>query len=163
MRRKNDWENFENLKQRGEWVEMLFMAAAAQHGYHVFKPWGDSLPYDVGVEHHGSFLRVQIKSSSARKGEGYLCRLRHGGHGERPYNPNDVDLFAAYILPVRAWYLIPTATVFRPTPKMNLRFYPNGLRNRGRHDRDHDYEPYREAWGLLARTSGDLSRTSKSR
>jgi len=38
MRKKNDWEKFRNFKERGEWVELLFMAAAAQHGYHVVKP-----------------------------------------------------------------------------------------------------------------------------
>ncbi len=161
MRKKNDWEKFKNFKERGEWVELLFMAAAAQHGYHVLKPWGDSRPYDVGIELRGSLLRVQVKSSTARKGEGYICRLRHGV--EQPYNPNDVDLFAVYVLPVSAWYLIPSASVFRPTRKMNLRFYPNGLLRRGRHDHDHDYEPYREAWGLLAKTRHDLSRTSKPR
>jgi len=29
-------------KRRGEWVELRFMAAAAENGLHVTKPWGDS-------------------------------------------------------------------------------------------------------------------------
>lgn len=38
-----DWEKFRTFKERGEWVELQFMAEAASHGYHVLKPCGDSL------------------------------------------------------------------------------------------------------------------------
>jgi hypothetical protein len=142
---------FKTFKERGEWVELQFMAAAALRGFHVLKPWGDSLQYDIGVDRQGRLLRVQIKGSSARKGRGgYLCRLRHGGSGTQRYDLNEVDLFALYILPAEAWYLIPSATVLRPKPKMYLTFYPNGLHRPGQHSAAHDYEPYREAWHLLA-------------
>ena len=144
--------SFKTFKERGEWVELQFMAAAALRGFRVLKPWGDSLQYDVGVDQRGRLLRVQVKGSSARKGRGgYLCRLRHGGSGLQRYNPADVDLFALYILPAQAWYLIPSATVLRPRPKMYLTFYPHGLPRPGRHTAAHDYEPYREAWHLLAK------------
>jgi hypothetical protein len=42
--------NFKNFKQRGEWVEMLFMARAAREGLQVSKPYGDSASYDFIVE-----------------------------------------------------------------------------------------------------------------
>lgn len=151
------WQRFRNFKQRGEWVELLFMAEATLHGFHVSKPWGDTAAYDVGIEQRGALLRVQVKSSSARKGDGYLCRLRHGGGGDRHYRPDEVDLFAAYILPADAWYLIPAAAVFHPTRKMNLRFYPDGLARRGRHDHAHDYEHYHNAWGLLGQPRHELA------
>ncbi len=35
-------EVFKTYKQRGEWVELLFMTRAAKRGYVVSKPWGDS-------------------------------------------------------------------------------------------------------------------------
>jgi len=150
----DQWKRFNSFKQRGEWVELQFMAQAAAHGFSVLKPWGDSLQYDFGVEQRGHLLRVQVKGSSARKGRGgYLCRLRRGGSGEQRYNAADVDLFALYILPANAWYLIPGAVVLRPTPKMHLTFYPDGLSRPGRHTADHDYEPYREAWHLLAKAN----------
>jgi hypothetical protein len=154
------WGNFNTIKERGEWVELLFMALAASRGYHVLKPWGDSLAYDVGVVHKHGMIRVQIKSTSARKGGGYLCRLRHGGRGEQRYHPDDVDLFAVYIVPVQAWYLIPATAVLIPTPKMHLTFYPDGLPRPGRHKYEHDYERYREAWGQLAKTRNDRPHAS---
>jgi hypothetical protein len=150
--KKDQWKNFKSFKQRGEWVELRFMASAAERGFYLLKPWGDIRPYDVGIDHGPNFLRVQVKSSSARKGKrgGYLCRLRYG-RGERRYNPADVDLFALYILPAGAWYLIPSAVVLFPSPKIHLTFYPDGPPRPGRHTANHDYEPYREAWHLLAK------------
>jgi hypothetical protein len=41
---------FKSFSERGAWVEMLFMAAAAFKGYRVLRPWGEASPYDVGVE-----------------------------------------------------------------------------------------------------------------
>jgi hypothetical protein len=35
------------------------MARAAEHGFSVSKPWGESQAYDVTVESGGKFLRVQ--------------------------------------------------------------------------------------------------------
>ena len=67
------WGKFSTLKERGEWVELQFMAAAASRGYHVLKPCGDSLAYDVGIE-HGGLLRVQVKSTTVRNGTGYFCQ-----------------------------------------------------------------------------------------
>jgi hypothetical protein len=149
---------FKNFKERGEWVELFFMTGAALHGYHVLKPSGDCLPYDVGIEQSGGLLRVQVKSTSACKGRGgYLCRLRHGGSGEQRYDLNEVDLFALYIMQAQVWYLIPAHRVLNPTPKMHIRFYPDGLPRPGRHTRDHDYERYREAWGLLGKSRQELA------
>lgn len=148
---------FNTFKQRGEWVELCFMTAAALHGYHVLKPSGDSLPYDVGIEQSGGLLRVQVKSTSARKGGGYLCRLRHGGRCEKRYQLADVDLFALYVMHAQAWYLVPASRVLSPVPKMYIRLYPDGPPRRGRHTPDHDYEPYREAWPLLGNSRRALA------
>src|ERR1700722_17664613 len=154
--RKHAWENFKTYKQRGEWVELQFMAAAALRGYRVLKPWGDSWQYDVAIDHGGKFLRVQVKGFSARNGTGYLARLRHGNSREECYQPDDLDLFAIYILPQFAWYLIPSVTVLLPKPKMYLTFYPDRPPPPGRHTAAHDYEHYREAWELLGQSSTQL-------
>jgi hypothetical protein len=153
-------QRFRSFKKRGEWVELLFMTEAASRGFSITKPWGDSSAYDIGIDHKDGTIRVQVKSTSARKGGGYLCRLRHGGSGEQRYNPEDVDLFATYIIPVEAWYLIPIGAVLSPTvspiPKMHLRFYPEAPPRPGRHTHRHDYERYREAWGMLGKSRREL-------
>jgi hypothetical protein len=51
------------------------MAAAAEHGLSVSKPWGDSERYDVGVESNGRYRRVQVKSVSYHKGLSYRCGI----------------------------------------------------------------------------------------
>jgi hypothetical protein len=158
-RKIEPWQKFKSFKQRGEWVELLFMAAAALHGYHVLKPNGDNLPYDVGIEQAGGLLRVQVKSTSHRQGGGYVGRLRRGGSidGERYYDSNDVDLFALYILQPQIWYLIPAHRVFYPKPKLHIRLYPEAPPRPGRRKPEHDYEPYREAWGLLGKDRKELA------
>ncbi len=55
-----------NPKRRGEWVELRFMAAAAENGLDVVRPWGDSAQYDFIVEHKARFLRIQVKSTVRR-------------------------------------------------------------------------------------------------
>jgi hypothetical protein len=68
-------EVFKTYKQRGEWVELLFMTRAAKRGYVVSKPWGDSARYDVGIEQDGRFKRVQVKGTDCREGNNYSCML----------------------------------------------------------------------------------------
>ena len=76
---------FANFKQRGEWVELLFMTVAAGLGFTVAKPFGDSARYDVIVENLGRFLRMQVKSTEQWTGSSYVCQLHmcgrtvHGG------------------------------------------------------------------------------------
>jgi len=151
------WEIFSTFKERGEWVELLFMAAAAAHGYHVLKPWGDSLAYDVGIEHAGGLLRVQVKSSTLRSGTGYFCQFRRNYLTKDPYSVDDLDLFATYVIPVSTWYLIPAAVILTPTVKVGVTLYPVTALRKDRYK----YEHYREAWGLLAKTRQDLSRHAR--
>jgi PD-(D/E)XK endonuclease len=153
------WGKFSTLKERGEWVELQFMAAAASRGYHVLKPCGDSLAYDVGIEHGGHLLRVQVKSTGVRNGMGYFCQFRRNYLTKHPYTVDEVDLFAAYIIPVSTWYLIPAAVILKPTVKVAVTLYPVTALKKNRYR----YEHYREAWGLLEKTRRDLSRTAKSR
>jgi len=148
---------FSTFKQRGEWVELEFMAQAALHGYHVLKPWGDSLAYDVGIEQHGGLLRVQVKSSSVRSGTGYFCQFRRNYLTKQPYTVDEVDLFATYVIPVATWYLIPADIILKPTVKVGLMLYPVTALKKDRYR----YEHYRGAWVLLRKTRQELSRHSK--
>ena len=93
-------------KRRGEWAELRFMQRAAEHGLLLSKPWGDSAPYDVAVDHHGHFLRVQVKCTLYHRGKSYKCHLDHNGI---PYGPHQVDFIAAYVIPADTWYILPLA------------------------------------------------------
>jgi len=148
------WERFKTFKQRGEWVELQFMAAAALHGYHVLKPWGECLEYDVGTECAGCLLRVQVKSSTARNGTGYLCQFRRNYLIDEPYSLDELDLFACYVIPEEVWYLIPAAVLLTPTIKQAITLCPVDAIHKNRYK----YEHYREAWGLLSKSRRELLR-----
>ena len=53
----------EDKKQRGEWVESVFMARAHEHSLPVSKPWGELSSYDFVVGKTGCFVSVQVKST----------------------------------------------------------------------------------------------------
>jgi hypothetical protein len=121
---KKDQRNFKSFKQRGEWVELRFMAAAAERGFHVLKPWGDTRPYDVGIDHSPNFLRVQVKSTTCRTGTGYFCQFKPHYLKKQDYTLAQLDLFAAYVIPVETWYLIPAALLLGAYRKTGLMLYP---------------------------------------
>ena len=127
---------FGNCKQRGEWAELCFMARAAEIGLCVCKPYGDSAQFDVGIEHGGRMLRVQIKSTTYERDGAFTCNAIGPGH--KGYAAGVVDFFAVYIVPMNVWYILP----FEATEgTVSLQFAPG----RGAHK----YQRYMEAWHLL--------------
>jgi len=152
--RKNNWDRFCNFKQRGEWVELLFMAMAALRHFAISKPWGDTQAYDVGIEHGPNFLRVQVKSTTVRSGAGYLCQFKPNHKKKRDYSIQEIDLFAAYVIPEDVWYLIPAVLLLgkrRRTMAMLCPMLPPAKKASYR------YECYREAWNLLTRSRAELA------
>jgi hypothetical protein len=131
--------DIKNHKRRGEWAELRFMAEAAQRGLSVSKPWGESDRYDIGVEHNGRFLRVQIKSVMHRVGPSYRCGVRASDRS-RPYKRCEIDFVAIYIIPESIWYVLPS-DVALASANRNISLTP--------HLKGHRYEPYKEAWHLL--------------
>jgi hypothetical protein len=129
---------FANYKQRGEWVELLFMTVAAGLGFTVAKPFGESARYDVIVEHEGRFLRIQVKSTEICTGDCYRCELRMCGN--RQYVAGAVDYFAIYILAEDLWYIFPARTL------AGLGAVVLSPQRKG-----HKYERYLENWWLLTR------------
>lgn len=134
---------FKNFKERGEWVELQFMALALRQGLKVLKPWGDSSAYDVAVEFGPRLLRVQVKSTSYRLGNGYLCAFKPNHRGGR-YSTRKVHFFAAYIVPKNVWYILPSSVVLK-TKSDTLMLCPVRPKAHVRYR----YEVYREAWHLL--------------
>jgi len=125
-------------KQLGEWAELIFMAQAAERGMNVSKPFGDSASYDVGVEHNGRFLRVQVKSTTFRRKGSYTCNIIGPQH--EPYAPGKLDFFAVYLVPIDVWYIIPYEVA---EGNLSLNLTPR---------KGHKFSQYMEAWKLLLGT-----------
>jgi hypothetical protein len=89
-----------------------------------------------------------------RSGAGYRCQFTPNFKKKRDYSLDQIDLFAAYVIPEDAWYLIPaavllgqrriTTTMLSPvvTPKKKASYR---------------YECYREAWNLLTKSRNELA------
>jgi hypothetical protein len=148
------WEKFKTFKERGEWVELQFMAEAARRRFAVCKPWGEIRAYDVGIEHGPNFLRVQVKSTSYRRGDDYCCQLIPNHATKRDYTLEEVDLFAAYVIPVKAWYLIPASLVLGVRRITCVMLSPVGAPTK---KKSYCYECYEEAWSLLKETRRGLA------
>ena len=149
------WEKFRSLKERGEWVELQFMAEAARRRFAVCRRWGDSGAYDVGVEHGPNFLRVQVKSATCKMGRGYWCGFVPHYNKKEDYSVKQIDLFAAYVIPVNVWYLIPASVMLGKRRRKGTMLYPLELPVRKNSFR---YEGYREAWRMLTKSRRELMR-----
>jgi PD-(D/E)XK nuclease superfamily protein len=128
-------------------AEAAFLAVAAALGLRVAKPWGESSRYDLIVDTGGKLLRVQVKSAH-RAGEygGYTFHAH--GNSSRVYKPDEIDVLAAYVVPVGAWYLFPVEE-FRKYKSMKL--FPVSRRRRSK------FEKFREAWWRLGVEEGATS------
>jgi hypothetical protein len=126
-------------KQRGEMAEAAFLTKAAGLGFRVSKPWGESSRYDLILDSGRRLLRVQVKSAH-RAGEygGYTFHAH--GNTARVYEASEIDLLAAYVVPVDAWYLFPVEE-FRKYKSMKL--FPASRRRRSK------FEKFRENWGIV--------------
>lgn len=125
-------------KQRGELAEAAFMARATALGLRVAKPWGE-MRYDLIVDNGRKLLRVQVKSAHhAGRYGGYPIQAH--GCSTRAYNAREIDLLAAYLVPIDTWYLFPVEEFLKYKGMM---LFPV---SRGRRSQ---FEKFRENWGIL--------------
>jgi hypothetical protein len=136
-----------NYKAKGELGELAFAHKAASLGFGVAKPHGDNERYDFIVDSGERLWRVQVKTICQVHGHLFQTSVSHGYEDRKPYNSREIDFVAAYLAPLGIWYLIPVRYVEGSTA---LCFYPSGCRRGGGR-----FEPYREAWDLMA-PGGDL-------
>ncbi len=131
-----------DAKRKGEMSEMLFAVRAANLGYSVSRPLGDSEPYDLIIEDDGRLIRIQVKSIYTRRFPAYRAKIRHKTGSDQRYSPKEVDFVAVYVVPEDSWYIIPVALL---GGRDQIRLYPRGSKKKdgGR------WEEFREAWSLL--------------
>ena len=149
----NFWEKFKTFKERGEWVELQFMAEAAKRRFEVSKPWGDTRPYDVGIGYKGNYLRVQVKSTTMRSGAGYIGQFHPNHRRKHDYSLDEIDVFAAFVIPENVWYLIPAVLLLGKRRKWIAMLCPLV---EPRKKACYCYEGYRENWDVLTRTRREL-------
>jgi len=131
---------FRQPKRRGEWAEMKFMVRAAEAGFTVSKPYGDSARFDFVVGQRPPLYRVQVRSTRIlNNADAYVCRFTWGKQVR--YSRRDFDFLAIYVVPCDAWYVIPIAALL--PARLYVSVYPHHPLTHSR------LEPYREAWHLL--------------
>ena len=130
-----------NTKRAGERSEAAFLYKAAELGFGVAKPWGDSERYDFILDNGRRLLRIQVKATNSLRARAYETRATYTvGKGRAVYSALDIDFLVAHVVPLDLWYVLPVA-VCSPAPM--LRFYPHRKAKLMR------LEKYREAWGLM--------------
>jgi hypothetical protein len=127
--------NIPHAKARGEWAELRFMTRAAELSLRVTKPWGDNAPYDFAIESAGHFLRIQVKCTTCKRDNSYVCTICAN---HVPYRPDQIDFIAAYVIPADAWYILPIA-IIEGHPEIQL----------SPHRKNAKHAKYKEAWHLL--------------
>ena len=93
-----------NAKEKGE---LAFLHKAASLGFGVAQPYGDKEHYDFILDSGERFWRVQVKSTSCAEADhsGYIVTACHSGpkYKVKPYRADEIDFFAAYIVPLGIW------------------------------------------------------------
>jgi len=136
-------------KRRGELAELAFMRKAANLGFAVAKPWGDSDRYDVVVRFDKTFWRVQIKSVLALSPSRPHFVVQTKNTAGKAYSGEDIDFLVAYIFAEDLWYVFP-AHVFER--KRSLCVKPGSKKSR--------LEQYRENWNLMRPAGANLPATA---
>ena len=114
-----------NHKKRGQWAELRFMAKAAELGFQLNKPLGDTAQYDVVLDLGGRFISIQVKSTffqaSNLKPGNFVASLFHVNGPNHRYEQSDFDYLAVYCIPKDIWYIIPSTEAAR---KHAIRVWP---------------------------------------
>jgi hypothetical protein len=161
--REKWWERMRgNPKRSGEISQAAFLLKASIMGFNLALPWGDSERWDFVVwgRDQQRVLRVQVKGTGRLHRGGYDIQPVHSTRRGRKkrYTKKDIDVIAAHVQPVDAWYLIPIEAVGRAK---SLRLFPeNGACERApgkcwkpRRWGQHDWEEWLEAWEVLGQRS----------
>jgi len=88
-----------------------------------------------------------------RSGAGYLCQFMPNHQSKHDYSLDQIDVFAAYVIPENAWYLIPAVLLLGKRRKSMAMLCPV---TRPMKKACYCYEGYRENWELLKKSRGEM-------
>ena len=90
-------------KQKGNLTELQCITYLYQLGYQCSIPYGENSRYDFIVDIDGILIRVQVKTSSKKDGEGnaieFSCRssrVNSQGTINKRYTKEEIDYFATF-------------------------------------------------------------------
>ena len=135
-----------STKRRGELAELAFLHKATALGFRLSKPYGDSDRYDFITDSGNRLYRIQVKCTTTMLEGFYHLPCQRSCNGKAiPYTHEEIDFFAALVVPEDSWFIIPithvlgiTSFLFRRLDDPSPSFY----------------SPYREAWPLLCEPDG---------
>jgi hypothetical protein len=96
-----------------------------------------------------------VKGTAYRLQAGYLLQFMPCHRDVKDFTPKDVDLFAVYVIPESAWYLIPASVLLGRRQRWSLMLSPVAPPVK---KKSYCCECYREAWGLLKKSRRELAR-----
>jgi hypothetical protein len=147
-RQQTPYEREQSTKRRGEISELAFALAAARHGFGIARPYGDSERYDLILDSahlanafppRPRLIRVQVKATTQLQSGLYRVNAHRRIHGKAvPYTLDEIDFFAAYVIPADTFYILPLAAT-HSQPDILL----------SPHRQNSKYSLYKEAWHLL--------------
>jgi hypothetical protein len=94
-----------------------------------------------------------VKSTTMRSGAGYLCQSMPNHLKKHDYSLDQIDVFAAYVIPENVWYLLPAVLLLGERRKWIAMLCPL---TKPKKKVCWCYEGYRENWKLLKKSRGEL-------
>jgi hypothetical protein len=131
----------------GSMCEHYFVGDAKSHGLIVSTVAGGMSPgYDAIVDSPSKgLLKVQVKGASViRKEDGKYHIYVYTNNGR--YQMGDFDYLAAYVQPLKMWWIIPIAALYERGKLITKILISRTGRSK--------YSRYKEAWHLLGATDG---------
>jgi hypothetical protein len=118
----------EHPKDIGDRSTLAIIIALRDAGYGVLMPFGENTRYDLVIDDHGSFSRVQCKTGKLLKGVVTFRTASSYYHHPKPKMPvkhyrGQVDFFAVYCRETTGVYLVPIADLDMDT-HASLRVQP---------------------------------------
>ena len=151
--------------QKGAVAELAVAKAAVEAGVGVYVPFGDERA-DMILELGDLLLRTQCKWA-ARTGDvlivrAYRCRRTAAGLVRRFYDPNEIDVFAAYSPDTGKCYLIPHAEAPpRGAIALRLSATKNNQERRIRWAKDYEFDATLKRLGAIAQLGERLDGIQK--
>lgn len=139
-----DWkqQQFESLmpssqaQRLGAIAETKFITECLERDFEPHTPT-TPMPWDYIVTCPAGDMKVQVKSSSVRKGQSYNV-VTSSGRDSKEKMSTEVDIVACYLPPHKTWFLIPRKNLTGVTAKLNP--YPTSKNK---------YKQYQENWSIF--------------